>query len=272
VPSRDGFNLNASDIIAAMTEDVQIAVLPAVLYASGQLLDIASLTAEAHRRGILLGCDCSHSIGAVPHHLNDWNVDFAFWCNYKYLNGGPGATGGLYLNRNHFSRLPGLAGWFGCRKEAQFDMSPIMEPAEGAGRLQIGTPNILSMAPLLGSLEMIEEAGIERMRAKSLALTAYLMQLIETECESFGFTFANPREEDRRGGHVALVHPEAVRTCKALKAVNVIPDYRPPHIVRLAPIALYTSFMDCYEAVRRLRDIMEYRQYEKYATERELVA
>lgn len=272
VPSRDGFNLDESDIVAAMTEEVQMILLPAVLYASGQLLDMEALTAEAHKRGIVIGFDCSHSIGAVSHRLSAWGVDFAFWCNYKYLNAGPGATGGLYLNRRHFLRLPGLAGWFGCRKEAQFDMSPVMEPAEGTARLQIGTPNILSMAPLLGSLEMIAEAGIERIRAKSLALTAYLMQLIENQLEAFGFTFANPREDARRGGHVALVHTEATRICKALKAAGVTPDYRPPNIVRLAPVALYTSFLDCYEAVRRLRDIMQRHQYENYAASRDLVA
>ena len=101
---------------------------------------MAALTAEAHRRGIVIGFDCSHSIGVVPHHLSEWEVDFAFWCSYKYLNGGPGATGGLYLNRRYFDRLPGLAGWFGSRKDTQFNMATEMEPAEGAGRLQIGTP------------------------------------------------------------------------------------------------------------------------------------
>jgi kynureninase len=272
VPSRDGFTLDARDIVAAMTEEVQMIVLPSVLYTSGQLLDMAALTTEAHRRGIVIGFDGSHSIGAVPHRLSDWGVDFAFWCNYKYLNGGPGATGGLYLNRRHAERLPGLAGWFGCRTAAQFDMSPTMEPAEGANRLQIGTPNILSMAPLLGSLEMIAEAGIERLRAKSLALTAYLMALVESECAPFGFTFANPRDDARRGGHVALVHPQAVRICKALKEVGVIPDYRPPNIVRLAPVALTTSFLDCYKTVQRLRDIMQTRRYEHYPMRRELVA
>jgi kynureninase len=272
VPSRDGLTLDESEIVTAMTDDIQIIVLPAVLYTSGQLLDIPGLTEEAHKRGIVVGFDCSHSIGAVPHRLSDWGVDFAFWCSYKYLNGGPGAAGGLYLNRRHFGRLPGLAGWFGSRKDTQFDMSPLMEPAEDAGRLQIGTPNILSMAPLLGSLEMIEEAGSERIRAKSLALTAYLRTLIEKELTAFGFTFATPQEDARRGGHVALVHPEAVRICRALKPVGVLPDYRPPHIVRLAPVALTTSFLDCYQAVQRLRDIMEHCRYEEYARTRELVA
>lgn len=269
--SEDGWSLSEDAIVAQMTEEIQLAVLPAVLYHSGQLLDMARLTQEAHRRGIVIGFDCSHSIGAVPHKLDAWGVDFAFWCSYKYLNGGPGASGGLYLNRRHFGCAPGLAGWFGSVKERQFEMSPALQPAGGAGALQIGTPNILSMAPLLGALEMLAEAGIERLRAKSLALTDFLMALVETELGAWGFTFATPREPHRRGGHVALVHPEAVRLCKALRQAQVIPDFRPPHIVRLAPVPLTTSFLDCCEAVQRLKRILETRTYLEFAAERDLV-
>src|SRR5579871_2432010 len=114
----------------------------------------------------------SDLVGAVPHQFDAWGVDFAFWCSYKYLNAGPGATGGLYLNRNHFGGAPGLAGWFSSRKDRQMDMTPALEPAWGAGALQIGTPNILSMAPLQGALKLLAEAGLERLRAKSLRLTA----------------------------------------------------------------------------------------------------
>jgi kynureninase len=272
VRSRDGFTLAEGDIAQAMTDDVQIAVLPAVLYHSGQLLDMEFLTEEAQQRGLRIGWDCSHSVGAVPHRLSEWGADFAFWCGYKYLNDGPGGTGGLYLNRRHFDRAPGLAGWFSSRKDRQFDMSPTLEPAEGAGALQIGSPNILSMAPLQGSLQLIAEAGIARLRAKSLRLTAYLRTLAETELAGYGFTFATPREDHRRGGHIAFVHDEATRICKALKEADVIPDYRPPRSVRLAPVALYASFTDCYEAIRRLKRIMARREYERYSSGRDLVA
>jgi kynureninase len=272
VASQDGFTLSEDAILEAMTAEVQMAVLPAVLYQSGQLLDMAQLTEQARERGILIGFDCSHSIGAVPHAFDAWGVDFAFWCCYKYLNNGPGGTGGLYLHRRHFGGETGLAGWFSSRKDRQFDMSPELQAAWGAGALQIGTPNILSMAPLQGSLEMIAEAGIARIRAKSLALTRYLMALVEAEMPEEGWTFATPREDHRRGGHVALVHPEAIRICKALKAAGVIPDYRPPRIIRLAPVALTTSFRDCYEAIRRLRQIMQERAYIHYSGGRELIA
>jgi kynureninase len=269
--SEDGLTLSEDEIVEAFTGDVQMAVLPSVLYQSGQLLDVAWLARKARERGVLIGFDLSHSVGVVPHALDEWDVDFAFWCTYKYLNGGPGAAGALYLNRRHFGLLPGLAGWFGSRKDAQFEMSRVLQPAPHAGALQIGTPNVLSMAPLLGTLETIAEAGIERIRAKSLRLTGYLMALIEAELPGHGFVFANPREDRRRGGHVALLHPEAARICKALRQAGVIPDYRPPRIVRLAPVALYTSFYDCWLAVRRLKAVMDERQYERFPTERELV-
>ena len=129
VKSRDGYTLEEEDIINALTDDVALIVLPSVLYRSGQVLDIQLLTEAAHKRNIIIGFDLCHSIGSVPHELDKWDVDFAFWCNYKHLNGGPGATGGIYVNRKHFGRKPGLAGWFGSDKEKQFDMSTQMVPA-----------------------------------------------------------------------------------------------------------------------------------------------
>ncbi|MES2462478.1 MAG: kynureninase [Armatimonadota bacterium] len=257
VPSRDGFLLTEDDILAAMTPDVQMAVLPAVVYTSGQLLPLQRITAEARRRGILIGWDCSHSIGAVPHSFDDWDIDFAFWCHYKYLNAGPGAVGGLYLNRRHFGKAPGLAGWFSSRKERQFDMTHTLSPADGAGGLQIGTPHILSLAPLSGSLTLHEYAGMDRLRTKSLALTDFLRQAIIQELSAFGVTIVTPAHDDQRGGHLALVHPEAAQISRALRKAGVIPDFRPPNIVRLAPVPLYTSFADCWEAVSRLRRILE---------------
>src|SRR5205823_2830366 len=119
--SRDGRTIDEADIVAALTDEVALLLLPSVLYRSGQLFDIAGLTAAAHARGIVAGFDCCHSIGAIPHRFDDWGVDFALWCNYKYLNNGPGGTAGLYVNRRHFGTTPGLAGWWGSHKERQFD-------------------------------------------------------------------------------------------------------------------------------------------------------
>lgn len=272
VKSRDGRMIEEEDIISAMTDDITLIFLPSVLYRSGQILDMKRLTNEAHKRNILIGFDLCHSIGAIPHKLDDWGVDFAVWCNYKYLNAGPGAVAGLYINKKHFDRLPGLTGWYSSRKDKQFDMKHTLTKAEDAGAYQIGTSNVLSMAPLIGSLELFAEAGIERLREKSLQLTSYMMNLIEHELEGFGFTLGNPREDSRRGGHILLEHPEAARICKALKENGVIPDFRAPNGVRLAPVALYNTFEDVWTAVGIIKKIMAEELYKKYKNTRDVVA
>ncbi|WP_042347278.1 kynureninase [Bacillus massiliigorillae] len=272
VKSRDGRVIEEEDIIEAMTDEVALVVLPTVQYRSGQILDMKRLTEEAHKRGILIGFDGCHSVGVIPHAFSEWKVDFAYWCNYKYLNGGPGSVGGLYVNRAHFGANPGLAGWFGSRKDKQFDLEHTFTAAETAGAYQIGTPHVLSMAPLLGSLEIFEEAGIENIRKKSLEINQYFMELIEVELADFGFEIGNPRDNARRGGHVCLEHPEAIRICKSLKENGIIPDFRAPNVIRLAPIALYTSYEDVWNVVRILKEIMVEKQYEKFANEREVVA
>ncbi|SMO53285.1 kynureninase [Melghirimyces algeriensis] len=272
VGSRDGWTLEEDDIMEAMTDEVAIMVLPSVLYRSGQILDMEKLTKTAKKRGILVGFDLCHSIGAIPHQLHTWEVDFAFWCNYKYMNSGPGGVGGLFVHQKHFGRVPGLAGWFSSDKSVQFDMEHQLTPAKDAGAYQVGTPHILSLAPLIGSLEIFTEAGIERIREKSLKQTAYLMELVTQELEGMGFSFANPVENRRRGGHVCLVHEEAVRICKSLKEKGVVPDYRAPNAIRLAPVALYTSYSEIWEAVQILKEIMEKKDYERHEKKREVVA
>lgn len=272
VASRDGRFLEEDDIIAAMTDEIALIVLPTVLYRSGQILDMERLTKEAHARGILIGFDGCHSVGSIPHAFDEWDVDFAYWCNYKHLNGGPGAVGGLYVNRKHFGRYPGLAGWFSSKKDKQFDLEHQLTPAETAGAYQIGTPHVMSQAPLLGSLEMFAEAGIERIREKSLLLTHYLMDLIAHELDGFGFAIGNPLEEHRRGGHVGLEHPDAARICKALKANQVIPDFRAPNMIRLAPVALYSRFEEVWKLVQIIKTIMIEKQYEAFENVRNVVA
>ncbi|WP_409405496.1 kynureninase [Priestia megaterium] len=272
VKSRDGRFLHEEDVIEAMTDEVALVVLPTVLYRSGQVLDMKRLTEEAHKRGILIGFDACHSIGAIPHFFTEWGVDFAYWCNYKHLNGGPGAVGGLYVNKKHFGTAPGLAGWFSSKKEKQFDMEHSLTQSETAGAYQIGTPHVLSLAPLLGALEMFAEAGIENIRTKSLSMTRYLIDGIEAELTEYGFTIGSPVNDKQRGGHVSLEHKEAARICKALKKYGVIPDFRAPNIIRLAPVALYTSYEDVWKVVQLLKKIMSEKLYEKFSNEREVVA
>jgi kynureninase len=272
VKSRDGRFLHEDDLIEAMTEEIALIVLPTVLYRSGQILDMKRLTEEAHKRGILIGFDACHSIGAIPHYFTEWGVDFAYWCNYKHLNGGPGAVGGLYVNKRHFGAAPGLAGWFSSKKEKQFDMEHLLTQSQTAGAYQIGTPHVLSLAPLLGALEMFAEAGIENIRTKSLSMTRYLMDGIEAELKEYDFTIGSPINDKQRGGHVSLEHKEAARICKALKKHGVIPDFRAPNIIRLAPVALYTSYEDVWKVVQLLKKIMSEKLYEKFSNEREVVA
>lgn len=272
VKSLDGRTLDEAYLIEAMTEDVAMAVFPSVLYRSGQLLDVARLTNAAHERGIIIGFDCCHGVGAVPHEFSKWDVDFAVWCTYKYLNGGPGANAALYLNKRHFGRQPGLAGWQGYVKDKQFDLLNTFEPLRNAGGWQTGTQNIFSMAPLEGALEIFNRLGMDQVREKSLKLTDYLMALIDDKLTGYGFSVGNPRASERRGGHVALEHEDAVRINQALKDNGVMPDFRAPNVIRLAPIALYTSFTEVFRVVETIVKIMDEKLYENYSSKRGTVA
>jgi kynureninase len=253
-PDRDGL-LDEDEIIEQMEPDVSLVFLPSVLYRSGQLLDIEKLTAAAHARGIMIGFDCSHSVGAIPHSFNEWGVDFALWCSYKYLNGGPGAAAFLYVNKNHFHLMPSLPGWFGNDKEKQFEMLPDFIPAIGAGRWQISSPGILGSSPVEGSMKIILEAGINNIRRISLQLTEFLAgSLNERIVSRFPhFRIITPASRERRGGHIAIEHPDAAQIFNILSSKGIVADLRPPNIIRLAPVALYNSF----EEICRVTDILE---------------
>ncbi|TLN06681.1 kynureninase, partial [bacterium] len=248
-PSTDGRVLDENKVVELMNDNVALVFLPSVLYRSGQLLDISQLTEEAHRRDIVIGFDCCHSVGSVPHYFDNWGVDFALWCSYKYLNGGPGSTAFLYVNKKHFSREPALAGWFGYVKDKQFDMSLEFEHSKSAGGWQISSPAILSSAPLEGSLTMTLKAGIGAIREKSLRMTSYLIYLVDELLSQspYDFMIGTPREEARRGGHVAIEHEEGLRISEALRSRGVISDFRPPNIVRIAPIPLYNTYHEIWQ-------------------------
>jgi kynureninase len=211
----------------------------------------------------------------VPHDLSQIGVDFAVWCSYKYLNSGPGAIAGLYVNERHFGAKPTLAGWWGHEKETQFEMNPTYTPADDAGAYQIGTIPVLSSAPLAGSLEIFEDAGemtgdgsletaIEAVREKSLNLTEYLTFLVDErlpDCE-----VGTPRDPERRGGHVAIEHPEAYRIGEALKDRGVVVDFRPPNVVRICPSPLYVGYEDVWGVVEQLKQVVENREFENFET------
>lgn len=272
VSSRDGRTLEEKEIIAAMTDDVVMVFLSSVLFTSGQLLDMPRLTAAARERDILIGFDCSHSAGAIPHHLHEWGVDFALWCSYKYLNGGPGSPAFLFVHeRHHGSRHPRLPGWFGFIKSKQFDLLPDFSPQPDAGGWQISSPGVLGAAAVAGALEVIRKAGIDAIRERSLRLTQLLMRLVDERLSNppYSFTIANPREPERRGGHVALVRDhENLRIAAALRARGIIPDFRPPDTIRIAPVALYNTAHEVYRVAEALVEIVDGREYTRFPVTR----
>ncbi len=274
-PSHDGYNLDEDTIVSMMTDDVALVYLPSVLYASGQLLDMARLTQEAHKRNIPIGFDCSHSAGAIPHQFSQWGVDFATFCSYKYLNGGPGCTAFLYVNQKHFDREPMTPGWFGFVKEKQFDMLPEFEHARHAGGWQISSPGVLGASTMEGSLQIINEAGIDAIREKSLRMTTFLKHLIREMLpgDHGGFTIITPEEDLCRGGHLALAHPEiALRVNEALKARGIVPDFRAPDIIRIAPVALYNTYHEIHQVATALKEILESKEYLQYENQRKPIS
>ena len=270
----DSQMLDENEIIAAMTDEIAVALFPSVLYRSGQLLDIPLLTKKAHEKGIIIGFDCCHSVGGVPHQFDQWDVDFAFWCSYKYINSGPGGPAFLYMNKKHFQKEPLLAGWFGCAKDKQFDMSLDFEYTRGAGGWQISSPSALSAAAVQGALRIILEAGIEPIREKSIRLTEYFIFLLDhlLPSEKYNITIATPRAPERRSGHVAIQgNSNMWRIHQALKAGGIIPDFRPPNIIRFAPIALYNTFHEIWLTVNYLKEIIDYKKYESFPAERSAI-
>ena len=241
------------DAIAAAfaSGEFSCAVLPSVVYTTGQLLDMQRLTASARKHNITLLWDLAHSIGIVPHQLDVWGCDGAFWCGYKWLAAGPGSVGGLYMNPRHHDKVPGLQGWFGSRKDALFTGDEVLQPADGAARLQLGTSHVLSLAPLEATAKALADYGIERLRRESLALT----ELLRSRAIRAGFTVVTPREDFQRGGHITIQHPNAAALCRALREHQIIPDHRPPDLIRFAPHPLYTTENDCRKTIALLETL-----------------
>ncbi|WP_261664918.1 kynureninase [Deinococcus sp. Marseille-Q6407] len=260
IPSRDGHTLHPDDIAAAITDEIAIVLLPTVLYRSGQLLDVARWTAAAHQQGCLIGWDAAHSMGAVPHQFHDDGADFAVWCSYKYLNAGPGAPGGLYVHERHAGVLPGLRGWWGNDKTSQFQMDNEYRRAGDAGAYQLGTPPVLSLAALEGALEVYRGVDPEELRARSLELTDLLLALAEEQLPEM--QVITPRPAAERGGHVSLQWQHNRQVSLALRARRIIPDYREPGILRLAPIPFYNNEDDVRGVVQAMREIIDSREYE----------
>ncbi|MFM7320010.1 MAG: kynureninase [Armatimonadota bacterium] len=247
--------LDDAAIVARLSE-FAVAVLPSVVYTTGQLLEMGRITAAGRASGTLVLWDCAHSMGVVPHHFDRDGVDGAYWCHYKWCGAGPGAVGGLYLGPRHHGRAPGIAGWFGGRKEGLFRQGAPFDPADGAYGLQTGTTHVFSLAALDGSLRPIEEAGMEWIRSRSLALTDHLLLRAVSDLVPLGVGIATPRDRSRRGGHIALIHPAAGALCRAMRARGIVPDHRPPDHIRLAPSALHNDVSDIDRAIDAMADLL----------------
>lgn len=242
-------------ILDTRGERIALLLLPGVQYYSGQLLDMAALCAMARRAGCNIGLDLAHAIGNVPLAMHEWGADFAAWCTYKYLNAGPGAVAGAFVHARHLDAdgSEQLLGWWGHDEATRFRMAPSFTPASGADLWQLSNPPILSLAPVLASLELFGEAGIDRLREKSLKLTGFLEFLLR---ERFTGRVESITPADARGCQLSLVVVDPAlqpkRVFERLESLNVTGDWREPNVIRVAPVPLYNSFSDVYEFTRRL--------------------
>ncbi|WP_298207416.1 kynureninase [Ferrimicrobium sp.] len=244
--------VSVDDFAPYLDDDVALVVLSQVNYRSGALNDLARIAYLVHSVGAMLVADLSHSVGAVPITLDEDDVDFAVGCTYKYLNGGPGSPALLYAReRLHSELTQPIWGWFSATD--QFLMGPRYEPAPGVTQFLVGTPPVLQLAALKGALNVVCEAGIERLRTKSIAQTALALELFDDHLMARGFRLASPRESSLRGGHLTFEHPDALALSSSLFADHqVLVDYRVPNRIRFAPSPLYTSFAQVYDGIMAL--------------------
>jgi kynureninase len=242
--------------LADVGGEVALASFSHVDYRSGELTDVAAVTAAAHDRGAFALWDLSHSAGAVEIGLEDSGADLAVGCTYKYLDAGPGAPAFLYVRKRHQDALRSpIQGWFGQRE--QFAMGPAYEPEPGIARWLAGTPHIAGLVAAQAGVELVAEAGIDRVAAKARALTAYAIELHDEWLAPLGFELGTPRVPERRGSHVALRHPEGWQVCRALiERAGVLPDFREPDVVRFGFSPLDTRFADVHDALERTRDLV----------------
>ncbi len=258
-PRAGEHTLRTDDIVELLREkgaSIALVMLSGVNYFSGQWFDMPAITAAAQEQGCVVGFDCAHAAGNVPLSLHDWNVDFAAWCNYKYLNCGPGAVAAAFVHERHGRNtdLPRFAGWWGNDPATRFRMhlNEAFEPVASAEAWQLSNPPILAMAALRASYAIFDEVGMPALRAKSERLTAYLQFLID-QLPSNRFKVITPRAPGARGCQLsifALDRPKELHD--ALTQAGVVCDFRPPNVVRVAPVPLYNSFEDVWRFSRVL--------------------
>jgi kynureninase len=255
-------------LAAAIDDSTALLTLSHVTFKSGYLYDMKAFTEMAHHHGALVIWDLSHSAGAVPVILDACNADFAIGCTYKYLNGGPGAPAFMYIRKELQEQVVSpICGWWGQNTPFAFGLDYL--PAPGVTRFLTGSQPILSLLAMEAALDPLLEAGLERLRAKSLLLSEYLIYLSDTLLSPLGFHLGSPRTPERRGSHISLHHPEGYRINRALiEEMNVLPDFREPDNLRLGLTPLYTSFSEVWQGVDRIRQVVAGKLFEKYQVQR----
>jgi kynureninase len=242
--------------IDTLGDELALVLWPGVQYRTGQAFDCARIVDAAHQIGAIAGFDMAHAIGNLPLRLHEWDVDFAVWCSYKYLNAGPGAIGGCFVHERHFASAPSrLSGWWGHEPRTRFQMQPDFQPAAGAAGWAVSNPPIFSAAPLIASLDMFRAAGIEELRAKSIRLTAYAERLVR-ERASRDVQIITPADTAQRGCQLSLRVSGGARRGRrvfdALADHGIVCDWREPDIIRIAPVPFYNRFVDVHEFVDEL--------------------
>jgi len=252
--------LRTEDLEALLAErgpEIAVVLLPGVQYYTGQLLGIERITAAAHAAGCVVGFDLAHAAGNAELRLHEWNVDFAVWCSYKYLNGGPGAVGGCFVHQRHGrAGHPRYAGWWGNDPSTRFQMhlNSAFVPVPGADGWQLSNPPILSMAPLRASLDLFDEAGMAALRAKSERLTGYLEFLIGRLPPGVA-EIVTPDDPAARGCQLSLRAPRASELTGALRERGIVTDFRPPDAIRVAPVPSYNTFHEVWRFWQALEGI-----------------
>ena len=240
------------ELIERKGNEIALIMLGGVNYATGQAFDIARIAQAGHKAGSMVGFDLAHAAGNLHLRLHEWCLDFAVWCSYKYLNGGPGCVAGCFVHERHAHdcNLPRFAGWWGHDQQTRFEMPSDFQPMPGAEGWQLSNPSIVSLAVLRASMDLFHEAGMQRLRAKSVLLTGYLEFLLNS-IGSQAFSIVTPSEPDRRGAQLSVRIPRNGRLlCERLVEQGFIGDWREPDIFRIAPVPLYNSFRDVFRFVR----------------------
>ncbi len=240
-------------LIESAGDNIALIMLGGVNYATGQAFDMERITRLGHARGCVVGFDLAHAAGNLVLKLHDWGPDFAVWCSYKYLNGGPGCVAGCFVHARHARAwdLPRFAGWWGHDEPSRFEMGPEFRAMSGADGWQLSNPSIVSLAVLRASMEVFREAGMERLRAKSVSLTGYLEFLLNHKA-SPNFSIITPHEKEGRGAQLSIrVSQNGRALCERLAQAGIVGDWREPDTFRVAPVPLYNSYQDVFRFVRR---------------------